>query len=366
MIDPYFFEKMELRDIVIDKIRKDGPVCFRDFMEMALYYPQLGYYNNAEEKIGTNGDFFTSSCVSSLFGEMIAKQIEEMWILLGKKDFTILEFGAGKGQLCVDILRQLASNPSLYEKIHYCIIEKSESMRAHQQAILPHCIKWYKDISEVPSFTGCIISNEVVDNFSVHQVKMQEELMEVYVDHNDDLMEKMEPAAQPIHEYAKELKLNFPKGYRTEINTEAIGWMRSLASVLQEGFIMTIDYGYPSATLYNSSRSNGTLTCYHRHRLNYDPYHHIGEQDITAHVNFSALRHWGSQYGLHCNGFTSQGYFLMGLGIAEHARKRQLNNSSSSVMPLLLSEMGSRMKVLIQSKGFDNAYLSGLRFPLQL
>src|SRR5690349_4821609 len=127
---------MQLRDIIIERIKKEGPVSFHDFMEMALYYPQLGYYNNEEEKIGRNGDFFTSPSVHSLFGEMIAKQIHEMWLLLGKNNFTILEYGAGKGQLCIDILRQLTHYPQLYDKIYYCIIEKSDSMRAKQQTIL--------------------------------------------------------------------------------------------------------------------------------------------------------------------------------------------------------------------------------------
>src|SRR4029078_9215834 len=125
----------------------------------------------------------------TLFGEMIARQIGEMWKLLGKKEFTILEFGAGNGRLCIDILRQLSENTSLFRKIKYCIIEKSESLRVRQQATLPSYIKWYNDISEVQDFTGCISSNEVLDNFSVHQVKMEKELMELYVDFQDGFVE---------------------------------------------------------------------------------------------------------------------------------------------------------------------------------
>src|SRR5438046_2619822 len=116
--------QMTLEDIIRQRIKLEGPISFHDFMEMALYFPELGYYTSPNEKIGTSGDYYTSPTFTTIFGEMIAIQLEEMWSCLGKKDFTIVEYGAGTGVLCNSILHQLQSNRSLFEKLHYCIIEK--------------------------------------------------------------------------------------------------------------------------------------------------------------------------------------------------------------------------------------------------
>src|ERR1700738_1685488 len=160
-----------LQEIIINKIRKDGPICFQDFMEMALYYPELGYYNHPEHnKIGKKGDFYTSSYLSPAFGAMVARQIEEMWRLLGGKAFTIVEYGAGTGILCHDILEHLKSNTELYRELRYCIIEKSPVMREIESLYLKEKVSWHNSIGELPGINGCILSNELIDNFSVHQV----------------------------------------------------------------------------------------------------------------------------------------------------------------------------------------------------
>ena len=124
---------MELSEILKSKIINEGPISFHDFMEMALYYPSLGYYNSDRNKIGKQGDYYTSPVLTSLFGELIGKQIEEMWALLDKKPFTIVEYGAGTGALCNDILRYLQNNPPLYDELKYCIIEKSEALRREKE-----------------------------------------------------------------------------------------------------------------------------------------------------------------------------------------------------------------------------------------
>src|SRR5215212_8797130 len=130
-----FSINMSLTEIIIQKISSEGPISFRDFMEMALYYPGQGYYTSSREKIGKQGDYYTSSFLTSLFGQLIAKQFEEMWLLTGRKEFTVVEYGAGTGRLCNDILNALKNNQELYDNLHYCIIERSDAMREKQKAI---------------------------------------------------------------------------------------------------------------------------------------------------------------------------------------------------------------------------------------
>ena len=184
---------MELAEIIKQQIATDGPVSFHDFMEMALYHPELGYYNRRQDQIGRQGDFYTSSSLTSVFGAMIAKQLEEMWQLTGQGKFTIVEYGAGTGLLCHDILAYLKSNSPLYDALHYAIIEKSPSMRERQQLGLSEKVGWYDAIAQLGEITGCILSNELIDNFAVHQVVMEDELLEVFVDHRDSFAEFLRP-----------------------------------------------------------------------------------------------------------------------------------------------------------------------------
>jgi SAM-dependent MidA family methyltransferase len=158
---------MSLSEIIIEKIKNEGPLSFRDFMEMSLYYPELGYYTSTTDKIGKNGDFYTSSDLTSLFGAIIGKQIEEMWEVAGMEPFTIIEFGAGTGLLCHDILDYLKNNMKLYDELNYCIIEKSPGLREKQKSHLHEKVSWHNSTEEIQAVTGCVLSNEVVDNFSV-------------------------------------------------------------------------------------------------------------------------------------------------------------------------------------------------------
>src|SRR5579872_2886921 len=153
---------MSLSEIIIDRIREEGPISFRDFMEMALYHPGQGYYTSNRDKIGKSGDFYTSPYLTSLFGEMVAGQMEEMWRLLDHPPFTIVEQGAGTGLLCRDILHRLGANKEMYDHLNYLIIEKSRPKQA-----LPPKVSWHESLSDIPPVTGCIFSNELVDNFSV-------------------------------------------------------------------------------------------------------------------------------------------------------------------------------------------------------
>ena len=361
---------MLLSEIIIERIKKEGPLSFRDFMEMALYYPELGYYNSAQNKIGADGDFYTSANLTAAFGAMIGRQIEEMWQNLEKKPFKIVEYGAGTGLLCHDILDYLNNNISLYDSLTYIIIEKSASMREIQKKHLHEKVSWYNSIQEIPKINGCILSNELIDNFSVHQVIMEDQLKEVFVDYKEDFIEILKPAKKELTDYFTSLNVQLPKGFHTEINLEAVSWIKEVSQSLQKGYIITIDYGSLSAELYNNRRSCGTLLCYYKHQKNDNPYQFIGQQDITTHINFSAISHWGSQYGMDCCGIVDQAQFLLALGIKEYQNSALNNNPNNLALAMqeslinyrLLIDMGMKFKVLIQQKEVSQYPLSGLKF----
>lgn len=360
---------MDLSEIIIQKICTEGVISFHDFMEMALYYPGLGYYTSAKGRIGTNGDYYTSSCLTCAFGAMIGRQLAEMWNILGERTFAIIEYGAGNGALCNDILQYLENHPEFYENLTYYIIEKSPVMRRKEKAHLDGKVQWRDSIKDIPEIIGCVLSNELLDNFSVHQVVMEDELMEVFVGYDNGYFEVLKPASEELREYLAELNIQLPTGYRTEINLEATHWIKDIATNLEKGYIITIDYGYDALQLYAERRCNGTLICYNKHNINDCPYDAVGEQDITSHVNFSALCHWGLKNNLDCCGYTNQADFLLSLGLADHLRKivaqepgNYINYKRAAfIKHKLIVDMGNRFKVLIQQKGIPVQELSGLK-----
>jgi SAM-dependent MidA family methyltransferase len=364
-----------LTSILQQRIATNGPVPFRDFMEWCLYYPDLGYYAAASDRIGKAGDYYTSPYVHSIFGNLIGKQLAEMWEILGKGPFTIVEYGAGTGMLCQDILRYLSQHEEFYSQLKYVIIEKSAAMRGKQQSLVREKVIWIDDISSIEPLTGCILSNELLDNFAVHQVVMQDELMEVMVDFDENgFKEKLVPASPVLKDYFTNQRIVLIKGSRAEVNLQALDWISTIGKAIEKGFVLTIDYGFPANELYNERRRSGTLMCYHHHTTNENPYINIGEQDITVHVNFTALKNEGEKAGLQFTGFTSQAHFLHGLGIVEEIRKMELagkadpvgTRKNAFVVQSLLMNLGTKIRVLVQHKGITNPQLSGLRFPLEI
>jgi SAM-dependent MidA family methyltransferase len=358
---------VNLADFIKQKIRSEGPISFRDFMELSLYYPGSGYYNSPGEKLGVRGDYYTSPFLTSIFGQIIGKQLEEMWVLLNKKPFTIVEYGAGTGILCEDILEYLKLNKMLYRDLRYCIIEKSQSMLEGQKKKLHEKVKWINSIDEISPVEGCILTNEVLDNFPVHQVIMEEELMEVFVDYQDEFIEKLIPANTELKEFFERSNIHLPQGHRAEVSLAAVDWMEEVAAALSKGFIITMDYGYTAMELCSERRKSGTLVCYHKHKVNDSPYSHIGEQDITAHVNFSSLRQYGSEKGLQYGGFTDQAAFLVGAGITESIRsierqKEATHSQKAILIQKLLFDLGKKIKILLQYKGLEKPALSGFQF----
>jgi SAM-dependent MidA family methyltransferase len=360
-------------DFIKDTIRNKGPISFHDFMDIVLYDPLYGYYQSETERIGTNGDFYTSPCFTPLFGEMIAKQIEEMWILLGKKEFSIIEFGGGSGRLCLDILNTLTGNDELFNLLTYYIIEKSNKSNIDNFPFPKGKVHWLKSSNELTHVTGCVLSNELIDNLPFHRVEAGNGLNEIYVDvKNNEFTEILLKDDGKLQEYLSELNVELPAGFRTEINLDALLWLKEVSRVLEKGFILTIDYGYNNVEFYNKARYEGGYACYYRHNRNFDPFLHPGEQDITAHVNFSALYHWGLKNHLRYTGFTTQHYFLRSLGIADYIKKMEEKGKLycrsgielHNLVRRFLSEMSEKFKVLIQQKGIEPVQLGGLKFNL--
>ena len=354
---------MTVSDVIRQRIEANGPIPFRDFMDIALYYPGLGYYTSGKNRIGTEGDYFTSPTVTPIIGELLGKQIEEMWTLTGKGHFTVVEYGAGAGLLCNDILNMLLhSNKELYDQLSYVIIEKNTLARDIASISSHPNVSFCNSIKDLNISCGCVLSIELVDNFPVHLVVMEDALMEVFVDFREgEFQEVLRPAATPLTDYLNELGVELPQGFRAEINLDAIDWLKDVSNALQKGFVITIDYGLASEDLYSAQRSNGSLRCFYQHQVTSTPYLNVGDQDITAHVNFSALKHYGSRVGLACRSYCTQGEYLRSLGLVEQLRQMELSGryqvsemkQKLFMVHTLLMEMGPRFKVLVQQKGID-------------
>ena len=360
---------MPIVETIRERIQKNGPLSFRDFMEMALYEPGKGYYVAGKSHIGFDGDYFTSPNLSSLFGAMIARQVLEMWEYMGVEKFTLLEIGAGTGKLCNDILNYISGNSNLINNFKYCIVEKNETVSNLLQQKFPGKIAEYRSVNKIPPFRGCILTNEVVDNFPVHRVVMQDELMEVFVGYKQGFMEFLVPAREELKSYLEAWNIILPKGYYTEINLDAKKWIKQLSAKLESGYVITIDYGYSAQELYHQKRNRGSMMCFKNHKINDMPYYNIGNQDITTHVNFSALSKWGMEFGLENCGMVNQSDFLLRLGIKEYFISMfsesenvvEMARMESRLTQLLLIEMGSRFRVLIQKKGNVPGDLSGIK-----
>jgi SAM-dependent MidA family methyltransferase len=363
----------DLRKEISNLIHKRGKITFADYMDFALYHPEHGYYTSGKEKIGKRGDYYTSSDVHPVFGELIARQLEQMWRLLGSNRFTVVEIGAGKGWLCHDILNFVRNEyPEFFEKIDYKIVEISQDLIERQSNTLKGLeekVSWESFSEDGFSFNpieGCFLSNEFFDSLPVHQVIVENNnLKEVYVTIKNDVFceERDELSSPELRDYFKALKINLKEGQRAEVNLKIREWVKNLSYYLNRGFVITIDYGHLAEELYSEERHSGTLMCYYEHTTNENPYEKVGNQDITSHVNFSSIMQEGTRSGLNTTGFVRQSNFLIALGILN-----KMNDAQGDISKLLTMKnlflpggMGDVFKVLIQHKGIDNPELIGLR-----
>jgi SAM-dependent MidA family methyltransferase len=362
---------------ITERIIKEGPITFEAFMEMALYYPELGYYSSTRSPVGREGDFYTSSHLHPVFGAMLARQFIEMRDIMGSpSDFCVVEIGAGAGYLCKDILDYL-EREDLPGDFKYIIVEQNPLMKLKQESLLRDFrgkVSWVKSLTELDSIRGCIVSNELLDAFPVHIVEMRGELNEVRVarDNNDFIFKYQPVRSNDVIDYFKRFVGKLSDGYRTEINLKVKNWIGEISSILSSGFVLTVDYGYTSSEYYTEERSGGTLLCFHRHQVIKDPLLNIGEQDITAHVNFSSLSTWGEESGFKTLGYCPQGSYLVASGIDEMIQELYQNSSDysfevSRIKNLILPEgMGESHKVLIQYKGEGVPELRGFSLRNQV
>ena len=366
-------EDPALRKEIVNLINKRGKITFADFMELALYHPEHGYYTSGKEKIGKKGDYYTSSDVHPVFGELIARQLEQMWRLMGKGRFTVVEMGAGKGRFCYDIINFIKKKfPEFFEEVDYKIVEISQNLIERQSSTLKGLedkVSWESLSEDGFSFEpviGSFLSNEFVDSLPVHQVVVENNcLKEIYVTIKDDkfceVIDDLSDLA--LEDYFAKSKISLKEGQRVEVNLRALDWVKNISRYLKRGFVITIDYGYLAEDLYSEQRHRGTLMCYYEHITSENPYERVGSQDITSHVNFSSLMEAGNRCGLNTTGFTRQSKFLIALGILDEMNKVQGDiGKLLTIKNLFLpGGMGDVFKVLIQHKGIDNPELIGLR-----
>lgn len=319
----------ELEKKIIARITGEGPLTFRDFMQAALYDAELGYYNTERLKIGPAGDYYTSSNVHAAFGAVLAHVFADL--LSEYDDKTIVEVGAGTGRLACDLLSAMRDERAdVYDRLSYVIAETSPAMRELQKERLKDFeprVTW-RDLAgiEPRARARLIYSNELIDALPVHRARFRQgSLEELYVavkqsasgGENHLSLVWGEPSTAELSRYVERMKISLAEGQIIEINLDAIDWLRRVSASLESGLLVTIDYGDTSAHLYGPDRLEGTLRSFYRHRLIDSPLERIGEQDITASVNFTALIEYGRDFGLEAVSYERQTAFLMRNGLIE-------------------------------------------------
>jgi len=355
---------------LLDSIRDEaaahgGLLPFDRYMELALYAPGLGYYVAGTRKLGPQGDFTTAPELSPLFGTCIAAQCREVLEALGDGD--ILEFGAGSGALAAQILSALADAAALPRR--YLILELSPELRAGQQRLLaaqvPELLARVHWLDRLPTrLRGCILANEVLDAMPVHRFRIgadgspQELFVRAAPNGLEEVAMEPRPALAMALGRLQDRGLAVDPGYESELNLRLAPWLRALAETLERGLILLIDYGYPRTEYYRDDRRRGTLLCHYRHRAHPDPYLYPGLQDITAHVDFTAVAEAGTRAGLRLAGFTTQAHFLIGCGLdrllAQVAAGPDAMDALLGAKQLVLpAAMGERFQVIGLDQGLS-------------
>ena len=340
-------------------------ISFARYMELALYAPGLGYYSAGAAKFGEAGDFVTAPEISTLFGQTLAKQVAQVLQLTGG---NILEAGAGSGQLALQLLTELEKTGML--PAHYFILEVSADLQNRQREFLhkqaPQLAERVIWLDALPtSFTGVILGNEVLDAMPVHLLSWQATgIYErgVTLQENSFAWQDQPLTQGALQEAANTIQV--PPDYTSEVNLAAQGFIASLAHILQHGIILMIDYGFGESEYFHPQRSQGTLMCHYRHHAHAEPFYLPGLQDITAHVDFSAIALSGINNGLDFLGYTTQASFLLNCGITDVLAKTPAENAST-YLPLanqaqkLLSpaEMGELFKVIALGKGISEGLI---------
>ncbi len=357
----------ELILLIKDEIsNNDGAISFQRYMELALYAPGLGYYTAGSAKLGEKGDFVTAPEISLLFSQTLANAI----LPLLNSEQIILEVGAGRGRMAADILVFLKKKNKLPGE--YWILELSADLRERQKRIIEDTIpefigkvKWLDTLPE--NFSGVVLANELLDAMPVQLFQKNEnDINDVNVTWKDDKFAFQfvssfdERLISRIKNIEAELESEFDSGYVSEINFAAEDWLKSIAERIQQGVIVLIDYGFPRHEYYHEQRNQGTLMCHYQHRTHPDVFVYPGLQDITAHVDFTAMADAALESDLKVIGYTNQVSFLMGAGLIELAAlddetnvKQQMKITSQIKKLTLPHEMGELFKVIGFSKNCE-------------
>ena len=381
---------MSLRDVIIERIRLDGPLSFAAYMDVALYHPELGYYAHSDRRSGRAGDFFTSVDLGSVFGELLSKQFAQMWRITVSNaggdlgHFDLVEAGAGNGRLARDILdRSAVAHQDFYEAVRCTLVERSPAARSAQETTLEqHLAKLSRSALELPSSVqGIIFANELLDALPVHAVEMTKRgLREVYVDvEGRQLVERLGAVSPTVQAHIERHRIRLEPGWRAEVSPAMVGWVEDAGRRLQHGFLVLVDYGHEATELYSPTHSAGTLTSYRQHRAETGsdrgaaarPWlDEPGVSDITAHVDLTAVRQAAERVGLQTLATLDQTYFLLGVASAGDretsddgidAIKRRLAFKTL----LLPGGLGSTHKVLIFGRNVGNPELDGCSFSVR-
>lgn len=357
----------QLRELILRDIEVQGGwIPFSRYMELALYAPGLGYYTAGAHKFGSAGDFVTAPEISPLFGRTLARQLAE---IMACSRPEILELGAGSGRLACDMLLELERLEQLPER--YAILEVSADLRQRQQALLqeraPHLFARVQWLDELPEhINGAVVGNEVLDALPVHLVRWgEEEILERGVSSKAGNFEWQDrlPENDALLQIAQQIGM--PEGSVSEISLTARGLVGSLCERLQQGVLLLIDYGFGVREYYHPQRTQGTLMCHYRHHAHDDPFFLTGLQDLTAHVDFTAVAESAVDHGAELLGYTSQAYFLLNCGITDLLQEVSPDNPRE-YLPLSMqvqkltspAEMGELFKVIALGKGIEEM-LSG-------
>lgn len=369
--------EQEIREL----LQKHGRITFAQFMQTCLYSPRGGFYAARSDRITTH--FGTSPTSHPVFGALIARQLEQMWHLLGDPPvFHVIEVGSGDGALAQAIVQTCWRRaPRLAQALCYVAVDYAPRCFPSSD----HTFDWDNGTGDGRSpsrrdalvgvhrvqtaglrafrhVVGCILCNELLDNFPVHRFAIQGgRVKEVFVTsvggHLTEVLD--EPSSPRLAERLTSLGVSLTEGLRGEVNLAMEDWTGQLASALDRGFILTIDYGQLATDLYSPQHNQGTLVCYHRHVVSSNPYQHLGQQDITCQVDFTSLMRLGDQHGLATVGYALQSQFLTSLGFASCLEALQTQGlsvartalSRMAMMALVDPEEYGAFKVLAQAKG---------------
>ena len=355
-----------LHQLIVSEIRQRGPLTVPAYMELALYHPVHGYYTSNSRRSGRDGDFFTSVDVGSLFGEVLAIQLADVWQALraaGAREFQLVECGAGDGRLARDVLDAAErTHPDLYEALHVFLCDRSAPAAEAQRAnVARHASRVTTGCAGIPrGVTGAIVANELLDALPVHRVvKRRDTLHELHVaETNGRLYEvPLQPSTARLQEYLSTIPVQLPEGAIAEIGLAAVDWVTDAANATSAGAVLLFDYGAEAFHLFSPRHAAGTLMSYRDHLPNARWLEAPGERDITSHVNLTAIDMAAALAGLKKHGTVDQTYFVINLGITE------VVDSASSVAALrrrlaartllMPGGLGSTIKALAYSKNLS-------------